>query len=119
MCVCVCVCVCACVCGGRGDLLYSCLTVCIHRSKLGKKNVTVAITPNGYADAVEGKFFVTPHYQVMKMELFLNILRGIFPKNLEGVYYIQKQNSNFIEEFNEIHRDAMMEIPWANEAFGE
>ena len=100
-------------------MLYSCLTVCIHRSKLGKKNVTVAITPNGYADAVEGKFFVTPHYQVMKMELFLNILRGIFPKNLEGVYYIQKQNSNFIEEFNEIHRDAMMEIPWANEAFGE
>jgi jumonji domain-containing protein 7 len=88
------------------------------KSKIGKKIITVAITPNGYADAVQDKFFTTPHYQMMKMEVFLDILRGKTPKNPQGVYYIQKQNSNFIEEFREIHCDAPTEIPWASEAFG-
>lgn len=55
------------------DYLCHCL-----RSKLGEKNVVVAVTPNGYADGIaerEGKeYFVMPEEKTMKMTEFLDRL---------------------------------------------
>lgn len=87
------------------------------REKIGDKEVTVAVTPNGYADAVVGEYFVMPEERSMTMSHFLDIL----DHNIEekGIFYIQKQNSNFTEEFSEIIQDAALEIPWATEAFGK
>ena len=85
--------------------------------KIGNKDVTVAVTPNGYADAVCDDRFVMPEERTMKMSNFLDIIQN--PEQAKGVFYIQKQNSNFTEEFAEILPDAETHLPWATEAFGK
>lgn len=87
------------------------------KNKIGDLNVSVAVTPNGYADAVVGDYFVMPDERTMKMSNFLDILDGKIDE--EGIFYIQKQNSNLTEEFSEIIGDAALDIPWASEAFGK
>jgi jumonji domain-containing protein 7 len=87
------------------------------REKIGSKDVTVTVTPNGYADAVIAGKFVMPEERCMKFANFLDIMEK--KSNPAGVYYVQKQNSNFTDEFRDIAVDASLEIPWASEAFGE
>ena len=82
------------------------------------KEVTVAVTPNGYADAIVDDCFVTPLEHRMKMHHFLDVLAGRREKLHKGVYYIQKQNSNFVEEFSELHSEAEVDLPWATQVFG-
>ena len=79
-----------------------------------EKLVNVAITPNGYADAItEGKF-VMPHEENMKFKDFIDIIEN--PSQHKGIHYIQRQNSNLSEEMNELIED-ISELPWAREAF--
>ncbi|KAK7015906.1 JmjC domain-containing protein 7 [Halocaridina rubra] len=87
------------------------------RDKIGDEVVSVAVTPNGYADAPNGNFFVMPEERNMKFSKFLSIMEE--PENYPGVFYIQKQNSNFTEEFTKILDDAAHEIPWFSEAIGK
>ena len=79
----------------------------------------MAVTPTGYADAIVDDCFVTPLEHRMKMHDFLDVLAGRREKQPKGVYYIQKQNSNFVEEFSELHSDAEVNLPWATQVFGE
>ena len=79
--------------------------------------MTVAVTPTGYADAVEADLFLMPEERNIKMSRFLDIIEN--PASASGVFYIQKQNSNLTEEFEEIIEDVEGEIPWASEAFGK
>ncbi|XP_050692234.1 bifunctional peptidase and (3S)-lysyl hydroxylase Jmjd7-like [Eriocheir sinensis] len=87
------------------------------RDRLGHKEVSVAVTPNGYADAPCDGFFVMPEERTMKFGQFLDIMEN--PESQPGVFYIQKQNSNFTEEFSEILGDAATEVPWFSEALGK
>ncbi|XP_076308025.1 bifunctional peptidase and (3S)-lysyl hydroxylase Jmjd7-like isoform X2 [Tachypleus tridentatus] len=86
------------------------------RDKIGQKEVTVAVTPTGYGDAVCDGYFVMPEERKMTMNSFINILEGHGQDNY--VYYIQKQNSNLTEEFEELVSDVAMELSWATSAFG-
>jgi jumonji domain-containing protein 7 len=79
--------------------------------------VTVSVTPNGYADAVTDGRFVMPEERAMKFGEFLDVLGN--PGAHDGVYYVQKQNSNFTSEFRFLHEDAGTEVSWASEAFGK
>ena len=79
----------------------------------------MAITPTGCADSVVDDCFVTPLEHIMKMHHFLDVLAGRREKSPKGVYYIQKQNSNFVEEFSELHSDAEVNLPWATQVFGK
>lgn len=56
----------------------------------------------------------------MRFAEFVDILEGNRdPKYPNGVYYIQKQNSNFTtKEYSTLAQDAERHIPWASEAFG-
>lgn len=81
--------------------------------------MTVAVTPTGCADSVVDDCFVTPLEHIMKMHHFLDVLAGRREKSPKGVYYIQKQNSNFVEEFSELHSDAEVNLPWATQVFGK
>ena len=56
------------------------------RSRIGNASVTVAVTPNGLADAPQGDQFVMPEERTMKMEEFLDIIENPDTKN--GVFYI-------------------------------
>ncbi|GFO26854.1 Jmjc domain-containing protein 7 [Plakobranchus ocellatus] len=89
------------------------------RSKLGEMPVTVAVTPNGYADAVYDGKFVMPEERVMPMSKFLDI---VFTREEDrkdcGVFYIQKQNSNLTDEFSTLMVDVEPHIPWGTTAFG-
>ena len=86
------------------------------REKIGKEEVTVSVTPNGYADAVyEGKF-VMPDDRKMLFADFLDVLEK--KTKAPGIFYVQKQNSNFTEEFQSLMGDAENEITMATEAFG-
>ena len=84
------------------------------RGKIGDKEVTVAVTPNGYADAVVGDRFVMPEERKMKFANFLDIMED--PEQYLGVFYVQKQNSNFVDELGELLVDAELHIPWVTEA---
>lgn len=86
------------------------------REKIGGCVVTVAVTPNGYADAITDGKFVMPEERRMEMSNFLDIMEH--PDQHSGVFYIQKQNSNFTDEFREIIDDVESDIPWGTEAFG-
>ncbi|KAH9373200.1 hypothetical protein HPB48_004945 [Haemaphysalis longicornis] len=87
------------------------------RETIGNVSVTVAVTPNGLADAVHGSLFVTPEERVMKFGKFLDILEG--HEQSEAVFYIQKQNSNFTDEFVTLAGDVERDVAWATEAFGK
>ena len=77
----------------------------------------MAVTPTGYADAMEDDLFLMPEERNIKFSRFLDIIQN--PTSTSGVFYIQKQNSNLTEEFEEIIEDVEGEIPWASEAFGK
>ncbi|KAK2583857.1 hypothetical protein KPH14_001133 [Odynerus spinipes] len=93
------------------------------RKILGNKLILVAVTPNGYADAVtecfvEGtrkEYFVMPEERSLTTSAFLNTLEN--PES-GSVFYIQKQNSNF-QDFSELWEDAETDISWATDAFGK
>ncbi|XP_063586150.1 bifunctional peptidase and (3S)-lysyl hydroxylase Jmjd7-like isoform X2 [Penaeus indicus] len=87
------------------------------RKKIGDKRVSVAVTPNGYADAPNKGYFVMPEERFMLFADFLNIMEK--PDSQPGIYYVQKQNSNFTEEFPEILQDASPEVSWFSEALGK
>ena len=71
---------------------------------LASLEVSVAVTPNGYADAPLGDRFVLPEERIMPFDKFLKIWQRKEKSN--GVFYIQKQNSNFTDEFGQLMADA-------------
>lgn len=79
--------------------------------------VSVAVTPNGLADAVVENQFVLPEEKQMKFCDFVACLEN--QEENRGIYYIQKQNSNLTLEFPELLEDVDGDIPWASEALGE
>ncbi|XP_053553801.1 bifunctional peptidase and (3S)-lysyl hydroxylase JMJD7 [Bombina bombina] len=87
------------------------------RSCVGYKNVSVAVTPNGYADAVYNGKFVMPEERNMLFADVLDIVEK--KKKPPGVYYIQKQCSNLTEEFQELIGDVESHIHWMSEALGK
>lgn len=91
--------------------------VSIYRTCIGSKHVSVAVTPNGYADAVYKDKFVMPEERSMKLADFLDIIEK--KTSSPGVYYIQKQCSNLTEEFPELIGDVENHIPWMSEALGK
>lgn len=50
------------------------LPVC--REKVGSKVISVAVTPNGYADAVSGDRFVMPEERRMSFNEVLDVIEG-------------------------------------------
>lgn len=46
------------------------------REKVGSKVISVAVTPNGYADAVNGDRFVMPEERQMSFSSVLDIIEG-------------------------------------------
>ncbi|XP_057330276.1 bifunctional peptidase and (3S)-lysyl hydroxylase Jmjd7 [Microplitis mediator] len=89
------------------------------RKLLSDKLVTVAVTPNGYADAVMSdnnkKYFMLPEEREMKMSSFLDKLDNPID---DEIYYIQQQNSNFENYFYELWQD-IDNLVWANDVFGK
>ena len=71
--------------------------------------MSVAVTPNGYADAVLGSKFVMPEERRMAFSKFLDIIECKVAAN--GIFYVQKQNSNLKLEFEELIPDLEPHIP--------
>ncbi|CAN7998216.1 unnamed protein product [Ixodes hexagonus] len=86
------------------------------REKMGSQTVSVAVTPNGYADAVRDGMFVMPEERQMPFAEFLDILER--RDDSRGVFYVQKQNSNFTGEFERLADDVDADVAWATAAFG-
>jgi len=86
------------------------------RQKAGSNVVSVAVTPDGYADAVTDGIFVMPAERQMTFSQFIDIIDHKTPTN--GVVYIQKQNSNFTCEFTELSGDVDLQMTWATQTFG-
>lgn len=92
---------------------------------MAEKRVTVAVTPNGYADGISSshpsgkEYFVMPEERAMSMEEF--VCRLDDGAAADGhVHYIQKQNSNLIEDFPELHGDVdESTLAFASEAFNK
>ncbi|KAI0772103.1 Clavaminate synthase-like protein [Trametes elegans] len=106
--------------------------------KLGDRHISVAITPNGRADAVtrgpgNKLYFAEPHTEKMTMGPFLETLSSDKPesepaKNSE-VHYLQSQNGNLftsryydltggedISEFEPLREYIPSEFPWCSDA---
>ncbi|XP_029972927.1 bifunctional peptidase and (3S)-lysyl hydroxylase JMJD7 [Salarias fasciatus] len=87
------------------------------REKVGSKVISVAVTPNGYADAVAGDRFVMPEERRMTFSSMLDIIEG--KVQASGVFYVQKQSSNLLEELPELTEDVERHIPWMSTALGK
>ncbi|CAO3650939.1 unnamed protein product [Cunninghamella blakesleeana] len=84
--------------------------------------ITVAVTPNGYADAViydpktKQNYFVLPHEEQMSFKEFLTHLHD---KNNKNAYYISLQNGNLPMEYKPLIDDVDSEISWCSQALGK
>ncbi|KAM6973455.1 bifunctional peptidase and (3S)-lysyl hydroxylase JMJD7 [Aplochiton taeniatus] len=87
------------------------------REAVGSKVISVAVTPNGYADAVNGDRFVMPEERHMTFSSLLDVVEGKVEK--QGVFYVQKQCSNLTEELPELTGDVEPHITWMSEALGK
>ncbi|KPP58941.1 jmjC domain-containing protein 7-like [Scleropages formosus] len=87
------------------------------RDTVGSKVISVAVTPNGFADAVHGDRFVMPEERQMTFSALLDVVEGKVES--EGVFYVQKQCSNLTEELPELIGDLETHIPWMSEALGK
>ncbi|KAM9466088.1 bifunctional peptidase and (3S)-lysyl hydroxylase JMJD7 isoform 1-T1 [Clarias gariepinus] len=87
------------------------------RQVVGSKLISVAVTPNGYADAVNRDRFVMPEERQMTFSAVLDIIEG--REKHGGVFYVQKQCSNLTEELPELTGDVQVHIPWMSEALGK
>lgn len=77
----------------------------------------MAVTPDGYADAVRGDRFVMPAERRLPLSCVLDVLEG--RAQHPGVLYVQKQCSNLLTELPQLLPDLEPHVPWASEALGE
>ncbi|XP_048340125.1 bifunctional peptidase and (3S)-lysyl hydroxylase JMJD7 isoform X2 [Sphaerodactylus townsendi] len=89
-------------------------TLTYLREVMSSKLVSVAVTPNGYADAVYQDRFVLPEERRMPFSAFLDIVEKKVTS--PGVFYVQKQCSNLTEEFPELMGDVEPDIPCMTKA---
>ncbi|XP_042338789.1 bifunctional peptidase and (3S)-lysyl hydroxylase Jmjd7-like [Plectropomus leopardus] len=87
------------------------------REKVGSKVISVAVTPNGYADAVNSDRFVMPEERQMNFSSVLDVIEGKVQQS--GVLYVQKQCSNLLEELPELTDDVEPHVSWMSAALGE
>ncbi|KAI8082624.1 jmjC domain-containing protein 7 [Gilbertella persicaria] len=93
------------------------------RSKMGEATVTVAITPNGYADAVtfdpvtNKEYFAMPYEAHMTFNGFLDIMEGKVIS--DHAHYISLQNSSLSIEYSALEKDVDEDIRWCSEALGK
>ncbi|KAK9721492.1 hypothetical protein K7432_003373 [Basidiobolus ranarum] len=79
-------------------------------SVIGEEEVTVATTPNGYADAVVNEqYFVMPYETREKFSDFVEWL-----EKKEGIHYIQSQNGNLKNDYKLLQEDVPEDIEWAS-----
>uniref|UniRef100_A0A3Q2GSJ3 Phospholipase A2 group IVB n=1 Tax=Equus caballus TaxID=9796 RepID=A0A3Q2GSJ3_HORSE len=84
------------------------------RATVGSTEVSVAVTPDGYADAVRGDRFVMPAERRLPLSCVLDVLEG--QAQHQGVLYVQKQCSNLPTELPQLLPDVEPHVPWASEA---
>ncbi|KAI8361827.1 jmjC domain-containing protein 7 [Choanephora cucurbitarum] len=93
------------------------------RSKMKDTIVTVATTPNGYADAVtydpihQKDYFVMPHEAHMPFNAFLDLVEG--KQQSENAHYISLQNGSLSVEYGPLEQDVDPEIDWCSRALGK
>ncbi|XP_070697918.1 bifunctional peptidase and (3S)-lysyl hydroxylase JMJD7 [Pempheris klunzingeri] len=87
------------------------------REKVGSKVISVAVTPNGYADAVSGDRFVMPEERPMSFSSVLDVIEGKVQHS--GVLYVQKQCSNLLQELPELTADVDSHVSWMSTALGK
>ena len=93
----------------------------LSSSKVVPEQITVAMTPNGRADAVAqlkdgAACFALPHEEHMSFEAFLALLSD---KEVDQVVYAQAQNDSLRQEFAQLMPDIDPELAWAAEIFGQ
>jgi peptidyl-lysine (3S)-dioxygenase / protease len=94
--------------------------LCDFRDKVGDQLVTVAATPNGWADAVsdDRQYFMLPEEKKMHFSDFLDHLEDE-DESTSPVLYMQQQNSNLTGEMSCLLGDVPEDIDWATKAFGQ
>eukprot|EP01083_Nonionella_stella_P050743 134888_1 len=96
------------------------------RKQMGDREISVAVTPNGRADAVQSGQFVLPEERKMYFSDFLDHFEGVCDTDEiessklseDDVVYVQKQNGYFPVEFGPLCVDVPDDIDFATEAFG-
>ncbi|PLW52826.1 hypothetical protein PCANC_08865 [Puccinia coronata f. sp. avenae] len=95
--------------------------------QMGQQLVTVARTPSGRADSVvDGKYFVEPAYEKIKMADFLGELHASertsisldHDRRTRDVVYLQSQDGNLSKELLPLLPDLGSHVPLASQALG-
>lgn len=91
---------------------------------MGAAPVTVALTPDGRADAPallpDGTpAFMLPYHHRDTLEGFFSMLHASQLDPSALVPYLQHQNSSLTEELPQLLGDVDEDLPWATEAFGK
>ncbi|KAH9850763.1 Clavaminate synthase-like protein [Lenzites betulinus] len=106
-------------------------------AKMGTRKISVAITPNGRADAVtsgpDGRLYVVePHTEQMNVDSFLETLSSASHEDTDKrseIHYLQSQNGNLFtnryfdlaggddpSEFEPLREYIPSEVPWCSDA---
>lgn len=112
-------------------VIYKAYTLCssdenfeiLHSSNFGDTPIQVAVTPNGLADGIaqklpeNEKYFVMPEEQTMTMSRFLDQINS---RDINKIVYLQKQNSNLVQDFPKLLKDIDLNtLQFASESFNK
>lgn len=96
------------------------------RSKVGSRSVQIAVTPDGWADAVKNDIFQLPEERIMKFDDFLDRIekRISHPpdenerddKKIDEIFYLQRQNGCLTEDYPELAKDVPKDIGFFSKA---
>ncbi|KAJ3559205.1 hypothetical protein NP233_g11324 [Leucocoprinus birnbaumii] len=101
--------------------------------KMVDRRISIAITPNGRADAVtrgldDKPYFVEPHVEQMSMQELLSRLADQGADPSSNIHYLQSQNGNLysseyfsdgghsLSEFEPLRDDVPSQVSWCSEA---
>ncbi|CAO3659240.1 unnamed protein product [Rhizopus stolonifer] len=90
---------------------------------MGESDITVAVTPNGYADAItldpvtQKEYFVMPHEQTMSFNSFLDLIED--KTKSDNANYISLQNGSLPAEYSSLEQDVDPDISWCSQALGK
>lgn len=91
------------------------------KKKLENKSVSVAIVPDGRADAIklhrDQQVFALPYEKTMPFDHLMNVFESDHP-TAQGVHYLQPQNNSMHDEYSSLLTDIDPHLQWATEAFG-
>ena len=90
------------------------------KSKVGRKQVQIAVTPDGWADSVQNGIFQLPEERMIDFSKFIEIMETKnHSSDDDEIFYLQRQNGCLTSDYPELTSDVPKEIGFVSKALNK